>query len=1052
MTVGVVCGNCGTEPREGARFCDACGSAVATPPQSPEFKQVTVLFADVVRSMDIASALGTERLREVMSELLSRSRTVVTRFGGTVDFTGDGIMAIFGAPIALEDHAFRGCLAALDLQKQAQSLADELRWRDGIDFSIRVGLNSGEVIAGEMDSSPGSYTAVGAHVGMAQRMESVAPPGGVMMSSSTARLVDSAVEMGALEMVRIKNVEDPVPARRLVSVSMKTPLMRGRRSTLVGRDGELTAICSHMDDARRGNGAVVTLVGPPGIGKSRLIAELVGIGSHRGVETVSAFCEAHAREIPFHVAARMFRDVIGVGELQGRAARDRIHEHLPAVEHEDLLLLHDLFGIGDPEIAPPAIAPDARRRRLTALLKVAAIARTAPVMYVVEDVHWIDEASESLVAEFVSDACSAGALALITYRPEYQGRLADLAAQTIALAPLDGSESGALIDELLGADPSVAVIASQLAERAGGNPFFAEEMVRDLAERGVLAGLPGGYARVGNADDMHVPATLQATIAARIDRLHREAKRTLYGASVIGARFAENQLAAIVDQVRVAELLDAQLIDEVAPAPNAEYAFRHPLIRSVAYESQLQSARAELHARLASALQNQAPESLDEKAALIAMHVEAAGDLRAAFDWHMRAGHWLTFRNIKAARVSWQRARMVAERLPADDPESLRLQIEAGKLLCGSAWRAGLDVAETGFDELRQLCGQLGDDQSLAVGMSGMVMALTFHNRPVEASALASDLVALVERIGDPALTIATLFSAVAAKWETCEVAELRRLAQRMIDLAAEDTAKGNLFVSSPLSLAFAMRGVADMCFGRPGWGTDLDRSISTARSHDPLTRIIATLHKYAHIGLGTVGADSEALENTAESLAIAQHSGDDFTLSHAHLARGIALVAQQGGDRQQGIEHLRRARQTALEGQGNASVVEIADIQLARCRLQAGDLDGAIELSSRVLDDLFGSGAMLWRGPATTVLVDALLSRNADGDLRSAREAIGRLAAVPTDEGYVMHHIPLLRLRALVARAEGDEDGYLSLAQRYRAMSDSCEFAGHSAIAASMT
>ena len=164
----VVCANCGTEPRDGARFCDACGSPIESSTRPPEFKQVTVLFADVVRSMDMASALGTERLREVMSELLRRSRTVVQRYGGTVDFTGDGIMAIFGAPIALEDHAFRGCLAALDLQEQVRSFAVEVRRRDGIRLELRVGLNSGEVIAGEMGSSPGSYTAIGAHVGMAQ--------------------------------------------------------------------------------------------------------------------------------------------------------------------------------------------------------------------------------------------------------------------------------------------------------------------------------------------------------------------------------------------------------------------------------------------------------------------------------------------------------------------------------------------------------------------------------------------------------------------------------------------------------------------------------------------------------------------------------------------------------------------------------------------------------------------------------------------------------------------------------------------------------------------
>ena len=212
-------------------------------------------------------------------------------------------------------------------------------------------------------------------------------------------------------------------------------------------------------------------------------------------------------------------------------------------------------------------------------------------------------------------------------------------AQSVALRPLDDSHTTALIVELLGADLSVAAVGTKIAERAGGNPFFAEEMVRDLAERGVLYGEPGDYVQRGDAGDIHVPATLQATIAARIDRLDTEAKRTLNAAAVIGARFSTHQLESLVDTVYIAELMDAELIDEVPSNPFSEYVFRHPLIRSVAYESQLRSARAELHGRLASAMQHDGTAgSLDENAALIAMHVEAAGDLRSAFDWHMRAG------------------------------------------------------------------------------------------------------------------------------------------------------------------------------------------------------------------------------------------------------------------------------------------------------------------------------------------------------------------------------------------------------------------------------
>ena len=214
---GAVCRACGTELRHGARFCDACGAPAPEAGEQPEFKQVTVLFADVVNSLTIASTVGEERLREIMADVFGCAATITRRYGGTVDkFTGDGIMALFGAPVALEDHAFRACLAALDIQEQIVQLADEVQRRDGVVLRLRVGLNSGRVIAGEISSDARAYTAVGEQVGLAQRMESVAPPGGVMLSESTARLVEHATVLGAPEWVHVKGAEEPLPARRLL--------------------------------------------------------------------------------------------------------------------------------------------------------------------------------------------------------------------------------------------------------------------------------------------------------------------------------------------------------------------------------------------------------------------------------------------------------------------------------------------------------------------------------------------------------------------------------------------------------------------------------------------------------------------------------------------------------------------------------------------------------------------------------------------------------------------------------------------------------------------
>src|SRR3984885_5803867 len=303
MTAATACRNCGTEPRAGARFCDACGAPVTQQDTRAEYKQVTVLFADVVHSMDIAAAVGPERLREIMAELADRCAAVVQRYGGTVDkFTGDGIMAVFGAPVALEDHAFRACLAALGVQEEVKLLAVDARERDGVDLQLRVGLNSGEVIAGEFGSGPFGYTAVGEQVGMAQRMEAAASPGGVTLSASTARLVNGAATLGEPELVQIKGADNPVAAQRLLGIAER-PAVGRAESNLVGRRWELSAIESLLDRAVDGHGAVITVVGSPGIGKSRLVREVAAIAAGCEVEVFSAYCESHATDIAFHVVA-----------------------------------------------------------------------------------------------------------------------------------------------------------------------------------------------------------------------------------------------------------------------------------------------------------------------------------------------------------------------------------------------------------------------------------------------------------------------------------------------------------------------------------------------------------------------------------------------------------------------------------------------------------------------------------------------------------------------------------------------------------------------------
>ncbi len=1016
---------------------------------------MTVLFADVVQSMDIASAVGPERLREIMAELVERSAAVVKRFGGTVDkFTGDGIMAVFGAPVSLEDHAMRACLAALGVQDEAKRLAVEVHARDGVDLQLRIGLNSGQVIAGEIGSGPFGYTAVGEQVGMAQRMESVAPPGGVMLSASTARLVDGAAALDEPEIVRLKGADESVTVYRLLGMAER-PAGGRAESNLVGRRWEMGAVEGLLERAIDGHGAVVTVVGSPGIGKSRLVREVAAIAAAHGVEVFTGYCESHTSDIPFHVVARLLRAATGVRGLDGSAARGQVRSRVPDADPDDLLLFDDLLGIADPEVALPKIDPDARRRRLTALVNAASLARQRPAVYVIEDAHWIDEVSESMLAEFFTVIPQTPSLVLVTYRPEYEGALTRIhGAQTIALGPLSDPETAALVSELLGSDPSVSGLATKITEKAAGNPFFAEEMVRDLAERGVLRGNRSAYESTADAAEVSVPATLQATIAARIDRLDPAAKRTLSAAAVIGSRFSRGLLETLGIDPAFEDLLSGEFIDQITFTGQPEYVFHHPLVRTVAYESQLKSDRAELHRRVGAAIESRDTAAAEENAALIAEHLEAAGDLHAAFGWHMRAATWATNRDIGAARQSWERGEKIADALPAEDPARAAMRIAPRTMMCGTAWRVRMNVAGDRFDELRQLCTAAGDKASLAIAMTGLVIDHAHQDRVREASQLASEAMTLIESIGDATLTVGLSNMAIYAKCESGEWCDVLRWSERAIDLADGDPSKGNFIIGCPLAFAFAQRAIARYNLGRPGWQDDLRHGFAMARSADPMS--YATVVGFAYwpgIPGGVLAADDRVVRESEDALRIADRSSDDLALAFARVTLGLALVHRPtAAERDRGQKLLAEVSEEFLRGGYLLGELPLVNVYLAREWFRRGDRDDAIPLMRATTDHLFRDGRLLvWGVPATGVLVETLLDRQADGDVAEAEAAIERLATAPADEGLVLRDIWLLRLRALLARAHGDATAYAHFRDRYRDAAKSLGFEGHIAWAEAM-
>ena len=877
-----------------------------------------------------------------------------------------------------------------------------------------------------------------------------------MLSPSTARLVEHDAVLGDRSWFALKVPTNRCAARRLLGVGERDRRVVGAaESTLVGRRWEMAAVEGLLDRTIDGHGAVVGVVGSPGIGKSRLVREVAAMAGRRSVEVFTTFCESHATDVPFRVVARLLRVATGIEGLDAEAARAQVHARVPDADPEDLLLLHDLLGIADPNARLPAIDPDARRRRLTALVNADSLARETPAVYVVEDAHWIDEVSESMLADFLTVIPQTPSLVLATYRPEYEGALARVhGAQTIALAPLSDSETAALVLELLGRDSSVGALGQKIGERAAGNPFFAEEMVRDLAERGVLRGQAGAYVSTADVSEAKVPATLQATIAARIDRLNPQAKRTLSAAAVVGSRFSPDLLETLGIDPVLEDLVAGKLIDQVKFTREPEYVFHHPLIRTVSYESQLKSDRAELHRRLAAAIEAREPESGDQNAALIAEHLEAAGDLHAAFGWHMRAATWATNRDIGAARLSWERAEKIADALPVDDPDRAAMRIAPRTMLCGIAWRVHVNVAGARFEELRELCTAAGDKASLAIAMAGLVMDHAFQDRLREASQLASEAMALAESVDDPTLTVGLSLPLVYAKIESGELRDVLRWSQAVIDLAEGDPSKGNFLVGSPLALAFGSRSIARYALGRPGWPDDQRHGLAMACSADPMSYATVVAYVYnTGIPSGGLRPDDSAVREIEDALRIAERSSDDLALAVARVTLGLALVHRPtAADRDRGQKLLAEVSDVFVRRGYLLGELPIVNVYVARERARRGDRDEAIPLMRAAVDHLFREGRLLfWGIPATGVLVETLLDRGADGDVAEAEAAIDRLADAPADDGLVIRDIWLLRLRALLARAHGDDVAYRDLRDRYRDMATSLGFEGHIAWAEAM-
>ena len=550
-----------------------------------------------------------------------------------------------------------------------------------------------------------------------------------------------------------------------------------------------------------------------------------------------------------------------------------------------------------------------------------------------------------------------------------------------------------------------------------------------------------------------MPATVQAAIAARIDRLSTPAKRTLNAASVIGARFGAELLAALGIDPVFDELLSAELIDQVRFTPSAEYAFHHPLIRAVAYESQLKSDRAEWHRRLATAIQERAPGSVEDNAALIAEHLQAAGELHAAYGWHMRAGAWSANRDVVAARVSWERARQIADALPDDDPDQLSMRIAPRTMLCATDWQGRAVQESRGrFAELRELCSAAGDKVSLAIGMSGLATELLYAGRCGGlAAGIRTDGAARVDRRShlDHRVGVRSVRQLVQCRRIRRDLAVVadghrpgrgrprqgRRLRSRITAGDRGGISRRRSVVAGPSRMApRPPRRRRDGPKQRPG-------NPRASSSPGP------TVWRYSTACFGPM---TPRCARSRRRCRPPKGPAAIIALIFAEYALGGALLSRDtAADRHRGLELMEQAREWQRERM--PSLVPVTELWVARERARRGDRDAAIPVMRKAVDELHQAGRLGYGVWGTGVLVETLLERGAEGDLAEAQEVIDRLANLPADEGSAMRDITLLRLRALLARARGDDVAYRDLVSRYRAMAESLGFEGHIAWAEAM-
>jgi len=989
-----------------------------------ERKQVTVLFVDVKGSMDLTDQVDPEEWHHVMDRFFEILAEGIHRFEGTINqYTGDGVMALFGAPIAHEDHAQRACYAALRLSEGLQRYAGELKREKGLRFSVRMGLNSGEVVVGKIgDDLRMDYTAQGQTVGLAARMEQLAEPGKAYLTEHTAKMVEGLCRLGDLGPFNVKGVQEPLRVFDLQGVGpLRTRLeMAARRGLVrfVGRRGEMEQLDRAWKAAQAGHGQVAAVVGEAGVGKSRLVYEFKA-PLDRGCLVLEAFSVSHGKAYAYLPLIDLLKNYFGIKlEDDERQRQEKMTGKVLTLDRtlEDALpYLFTLLGIAKKETERLVqMDPQIRRRRTLEAVKRVLLRETLdqPCVLIFEDLHWIDTETQAFLDLVSESVATAKVLLLVNYRPQYQHGWGSKTYYTqLRLDPLGEAEARELLTAVLGDEASAdrSELERLVMEKTQGNPFFIEEVVETLAEEGVLAGERGGYRLERAPCELQIPATVQGVLGARIDRLKAQEKELLQTLAVIGKKFSIGLLQAVTQQKgeelygKLSGLQSAEFIYEQPAFPDPEYTFKHALTQEVAYGSMLRERRAVLHESTGQAIEEIYGEALDEHYGELAHHYGRSANTPKAVEYLRLAGEQAVARSAYGEAIGRLKQGVeLVKTLPetrARDEMELVLQPTLGEALVVTEGWTSVE-AERAYVRARELAERLGNASQLFAALNGLRVIQAIRAEHDRAFHLAEELLRLARESRDPLQRMRALHAmgmASRSRGEFCQAWEYLEEFLGLYDPKKHQgreylSVTGNVGVLSlhELSLTLLTLGYPDQALTRAREGLALARELS-----HPFSEAVALTYLCSvDLALG----DAKAVLETVDALmALSSDQGFPYWLTMGAFLQGAALAEED--ELQEGIAGMRSVIE-AMREWGVEWPFPWFVARLAEAHRKAGKAEEGLAAVEEALEGVRKTGERAFEAELHRVKAELLLARapadqvGAEASLRDALEVARRQRA----------------------------------------------------------